>query len=153
MSSQFGRPHARNSRRADRRETETEDRLERNYEMTAAREDLELKQLGQFSGGSENLYRDIMFHTDETEGVKYVADNGYGWFISDAKAVLKGVPRVRNEEFVVVRLTVNPDKTATVTYDDGNNNVLYHQNYKWTSAKRDIKLYFENNVLMLPDER
>lgn len=35
---------------------------------------------------------------------------------------------------------------------DGNDNVLYRQNYDYTDAKRDLTLFYADNVLMLSGE-
>lgn len=35
---------------------------------------------------------------------------------------------------------------------DGNGNKLYSQHYAFTNAKRELKLYFMNDVVMLPTE-
>lgn len=112
--------------------------------------DLELKALSQFYG-TQQYYN--VFGVHVTEGVKYIMDNGYAWFVTDSIAVIKGVPKVRAEPFLVVRLKRVGDSEADLIIDDGNENVLYTQHYGFTDAKKDLKLYCEDNVLMLAAER
>jgi hypothetical protein len=93
-----------------------------------------------------------------TQGVAELEERGYGWFISDMAIVIGTIPKLRSEEFLVVKLKVNPDHTALATIDDGGKGVkpkiLYRQEYKYTDAKdKELKLYFENNTMMLPEER
>jgi len=113
--------------------------------------DLELKQLNQFYGTQQyfNCLGALV-----TEGVKYIMDNGYAWFVTDALAVIKAHPdkRLRAEPFLVVRLKKTAENEADLTIDDGNENVLYTQHYGFTDAKREPKLYFADNVLMLSNE-
>lgn len=116
------------------------------------KEDLMLSRLGDFEGGSDNLY--TMGCCSITEGVKYVMDNGYSWFVTDAMAVLQTVKKVKNEPFVVITLKPTKDGGAIVTYDDGNGNILYKQKYEFSDAKREVKLYYSGdmNLLLLPIE-
>jgi Family of unknown function (DUF6876) len=127
-------------------------------------DDLELKELGSFIG-TEQYHRGFL-GVNCTDGVKYVMENGYTWFVNDAVAVLKTMPKFRNEPFVVVRLNLHdppyevydPESdsdiksVATLVMDDGNNNPLYHQEYQATDAKVNLKLYFADNVMMLASE-
>jgi len=41
-----------------------------------------------------------------TEGVKYVMENGYSWFVTDALAVIMTKWNLRNADFLVIRLNV-----------------------------------------------
>lgn len=112
--------------------------------------DLELKGLGNFCG-SEHYYR-LMGGINATDGVRYVMENGYSWLVSDAAVILRMEPRVRGQDFVVVRLKLIPEGGAKVVYEDGNDNILYEQKYEWTDAKRELVLYFADNVVMLANE-
>jgi hypothetical protein len=122
-----------------------------NYSLSKQRkEDLELTQLGQFYGTTQ--YYNVM-GTRVTDGVNYVMDNGYSWLVTDALAVLRTHPKVRGQEFVVVKMVNEANGGCSVRYEDGNGNVLYKQKYDITDAKVDVKMYFENGVLLLPRER
>jgi hypothetical protein len=115
--------------------------------------DLDLKALGGFIGSMQYF---AMMGANVTDGIKYVMDNGYSWFVTDALAVIKCDPKIRAEPFLVVKLTRTGDKEADLTIDDGGKGtepkVMYSQHYEYTDAKRDLKLYFADNVLMLASE-
>ena len=50
-------------------------------------------------------------------------------------------------------LKVNPDSSALLTCDDGNGHVVYEQAVPFTDFPLpEVKLYFCNNVIMLPGE-
>jgi len=72
--------------------------------------------------------------------------------VTDCIAVIKTDSKISREPFLSIKLKVNKDKTAVMTIDDGNNNILYTQEYGFTDAKRDLNLYFMNGVLMLNSE-
>lgn len=113
-------------------------------------EDQELKDLGQFIG-TQNYYN--VFGVKVTDGVKYVMDNGYAWLVTDSIAVIRCKPKVKREPFIVVELKVNLEEhTAKMIITDGNDNELYSQEYTFTDAKRDLKLYCCDGVMMVPSE-
>lgn len=122
-------------------------------EQEEKREDLELKDIGQFSG-SEEYHKINPFNPNQkgTDGIRYLEENGYGWFVSDMAVAIGMKPNLRNEEFLSIKLKVNPDKSALATIDDGNGHVLYKQEYQYTDAKKDLKLFYRDNVMMLPGE-
>lgn len=110
--------------------------------------DLELKKLDMFYG-TENYYK-FFLNTLITDGVKYVCDNGYSWLVSDAVSVIK--TKKLNEDFLVIRLKLDGQGGAEMIIDDGNGNVLYRQRYSYTNAKRELKLFYSSNVVMLSNE-
>src|SRR5216684_681209 len=60
----------------------------------------------------EGRYRNVLF----TDGAKYVADQGGAyWLLDEIALAQRGQPRVAAEEFQVWRLSVKPDRTATLT--------------------------------------
>ena len=123
--------------------------------------DLYLKDLGNYSNGTDQIYKDRLTGIKYSDGVKYIMANGYAWFISDALAVIKVKPKVRVESFLTVKLNILPEDSphrASLTIDDGGKNgnspkILHRQYYDWSDAKVSIKLFYENGILMLPDER
>lgn len=120
--------------------------------------DLYLKELSHYSNGTDNIYRDRLTRIKYSDGVKYIAENGYAWFVSDALAVIKLKPKVRTESFLTVKLNLCTSNKASLTIDDGGKNgespkILHHQHYDWTDAKVNIELFYENGLLMLPSER
>lgn len=116
--------------------------------------DLELKQLGQYY--CSEVYYNVM-GIKVTDGIKYLMDNGYAWVVTDSIAVIQGVAKVKAEPFLVVRLKRCGENEADITIDDGGKGepakVLYRQHYGFTDAKKDLKMYCEDGVLMLPSER
>jgi len=117
--------------------------------------DLELKGLGGFIG-TQQYYN--VFGVNVTEGVKYIMDNGYAWFVTDFIAVIKfrnKFPKLRNQPFLSVKLKLLGDVArweADLIIEDGNYNELYRQHYKFTDAKRELTLFYTDNVLMLNSE-
>jgi hypothetical protein len=112
--------------------------------------DLELNDLNQFYA-SENYYK--IYGALCTDGVKYIMDNGYSWFVTDAIIKIK-MTKLRTQAFLTVKLCLKPDAfTAACTrYSDGNGKQLSRQDYYFTDAKRELTLYFVDNVLMLASE-
>jgi hypothetical protein len=110
--------------------------------------------LSQFSG-SENWYRhginrNVLF----TDGAKYVADAGGAYWLLDEIAIIQPYDKaVAAEEFQVWKLTVRPDRTATLTCDDGNGRIVFTKEIEFTDFPLDtITLWFANNTIYLPSE-
>ena len=112
--------------------------------------DLELRGMDQFCG-TQNYYK-VWLGALATDGAKYLMDNGYSWLVTDAISVIKIDPKLKNQDFLVIELKLLKDGKAKMVITDGNNNVLYEQTYEWTDAKRELKLYFQNNVIFLSGE-
>jgi hypothetical protein len=112
--------------------------------------DLTLKDLGQYYG-SQEWQRDRLTGVLLTDGVRYIMENGYSWFVSDALPVLKE-NEAKGEAFQVVGLKLGPRKEADLTIGDGNDHQLYKKHIGYTDAKAKPKLYFTDNVLMLSGE-
>ena len=113
-------------------------------------DDLYLKDLNQYYCTSQ-YYNVMGVHV--TDGVKYVMDSGYSWFVTDAIAVIKvGPKRVRIQPFLTVELHLKKEKEAEMIMTDGDNHKVYEQKYKYTDAKRELKLYYSAGVLLLPSE-
>ena len=77
--------------------------------------------LAQFTG-SENWYRHgINRNVLYTDGVQYVAEHGGAHWLLDEIAIIQPYHKaVAAEEFQVWKLAVRPDRSATLTCDDGN---------------------------------
>lgn len=114
--------------------------------MAGTNDDLELKSLGQFTG-TQNYYN--IMGVKVTDGVKYIMDNGYSWFVTDAIAVIK--TKLKNQEFLSIKLILDDGK-AKMVITNGNENVLYKQEYKWTDAKVEVELFYTNEILLLSRE-
>ena len=117
--------------------------------MKMQSEDLELRELDNYLGTEQ--YHRIFLDTIATDGVIYIMQNGYSWFVTDAISVIKY--KFANESFLSIDLRVNTENnTADMIISDGNSHVMYKQHYKYTDAKRDLTLYYTGGVLMLSGE-
>jgi hypothetical protein len=110
--------------------------------------------LMQFTG-TEQWYRHainrkVLF----TDGAKYVADTAGAYWLLDEIALIQPYDkRVAAEEFQVWKLAVHTNRTATLTCDDGNGNIVFTKEIGYTDFSLDeITFYFENNVIYLPSE-
>ena len=96
------------------------------------------------------LRRDITY----TDGVKYLAEKaGAYWLIDLIFSVYACEENVRKEEFLLWTLTVNENKSAIVTCDNGSGTVLYTQEIEYSDFPlEEIKLYLTDGVLLLTKE-
>jgi hypothetical protein len=115
--------------------------------------DLELRHLEQFNG-TDIYYRHMGILL--TDGVRYLMENGYSWFVTDAIITIKLHPKIRRylqeEDFLTIELKLTSEYEADMIITDGNDNELYRQHYDLTDAKRELKLFYTGNVLMLAQE-
>jgi hypothetical protein len=115
--------------------------------------DLELRDLETFYA-TQNYYKYMGVLL--TDGIKYIAENGYSWFVTDAVSIIVAHPKIRRylarDNFLTIRLKLNGDKTAEMIFEDGNYHKLYRQHYEFTDAKRELTLFYVDNVLMLSNE-
>jgi hypothetical protein len=105
--------------------------------------------------GSENWFRhalnqNVLF----TDGARYIADECGAYWLLDVIAFAQIYEkRVAAEEFQVWILAVRPDRTATLTCEDGNENTVYTRQLAFTDfPEPGITLWFANNVIYLPSE-
>ena len=105
-------------------------------------------ELSQFHGTTQ--YFNVM-NVNVTDGVKYLMDNGYSWLVTDFIVVAKMKRVLKNEEFLSVKLKLDGSKGQMIV-TDGNGKKLYVQNYEYTDAKEEVKMFFTNNVLMFTSE-
>lgn len=72
----------------------------------------------------------------------------------DEVAIGQTRPKVKAEEFQVWTLATDLEKhRAVLTCDDGNGNVVFTKRIDFTDfVLPDIKLYFTDNVILLPSE-
>ena len=105
--------------------------------------------------GSEHWYRHaINRKVAFTDGAKYVADTGGAYWLLDEIALIQPYDKaVAAQEFQVWKLTVRPDRTATLTCEDGNDNEVFRKEIEFTDFPLDeITLWFANGVIYLPSE-
>jgi hypothetical protein len=110
--------------------------------------------LAQFTGSEQwyrhGIVRDVLF----TDGAKYVADAGGAYWLLDEIALAQRYEKsVAGEEFQLWKLKVHSDRTATLTCDDGNGNVVFTKAIEYTDFPLpEIALYFINKTILLPSE-
>ena len=110
--------------------------------------------LRQFTGSAHwyrhGLNRNVTF----TDGAKYLADTAGAYWLLDAIALAQPYEKaVAAEDFQFWILRVAPDRSATLTCEDGNGHAVFTQAIPYTDFPLDaIKLYFTNNVILLPSE-
>jgi len=111
--------------------------------------DLELKDLYNFTG-TTNYYKAYLGFLI-TDGVKYIMENGYSWFVNDALSIIHTMGW-RDKEFLSIKLKLKGENEAVMIIDDGNGNVMYEQVYRYTNAKKELELFYSYGVLMLSSE-
>ena len=120
-----------------------------NAKVDVEKEDLELRELDNYIGTEQ--YHRIYLGAIATDGVKYIMDNGYSWFVTDAISIIKY--KFAREAFLTAELRVNKENsTADMVITDGDGHILYRQHYIYTDAQRDITLYYTGKVIMLSGE-
>jgi len=108
--------------------------------------------------GTENWYRHTLTGFTYTDGVKYVAETAGAYWLIDAILISmrydKKLSSPRYEGFVVWKLNVDLEKkSASLLCEDGNYNLIYSQEIKYTDFPlKSIGFFFENSVLILPSE-
>ncbi len=110
--------------------------------------------LAQFTG-TEQWYRHSINRTVlYTDGVRYVVEHGQAYWLLDEIALIQPFDKsIAAEEFQVWKLEVQPDKTGTLTCDDGNGLLVFSKEIPYTDFPLEtITLYFANDVIHLPSE-
>lgn len=101
--------------------------------------------------GSEEIHRYSVLNI--TDGVSFLCKNGAAWIV-DIVLSYQYDPKIQKEEFQVWNLKVNLEEaTATITMDDGNDNILVTQEIPYTDFPlKELKLYYTNDILMIASE-
>jgi len=109
--------------------------------------------LRQFTG-TETWYRHALVrHMLYTDGVLYLADAGGAHWLVDEIATGQLEPHVARTPFQSWRLRVHPNRSATLTCEDGNGVVVHTRNIEWTDFPLDeMHLFCTNNLILLPSE-
>ncbi len=94
-----------------------------------------------------------------TDGAKYLAETAQAFWLMDAIASHQTNRKVAAEPFQIWKLSVNPQKQATLMCTDGNETVLVRQEIPYSDFPlAEITLYVEQSetlagrVVMLPSE-
>lgn len=110
--------------------------------------------LAQFTG-SEFWYRHpLVRKVVYTDGAKYVVETAGAYWLLDEIAFGQSVPAVAAEEFQVWKLSVDLARNnGVLTCDDGNDRVVFTRQIEFTDFPLDeIRFYFIDNTILLPDE-
>jgi hypothetical protein len=114
--------------------------------------DLELKNLYGYIG-TQSYYNYLGVKL--TDGIRYIMENGYSWFVTDTVALIVAHPRIRRylarDSFLAIKLRLR-GLGADLIVEDGNENQILKDHYEFTDAKRELTLFYDNGVLMLPSE-
>lgn len=116
--------------------------------------DLKPEDLYQFTGSEfwyrHGLIRNILL----TDGAKYVADHGGAYWLLDEIALSQRCAKaVMATPFQAWRLAVKPDRTATLSCEDGNGKIVFTKAIAFTDFPLpEIELRFANNTIYLPSE-
>lgn len=104
--------------------------------------------------GTENWYRYSMNKNYlYTDGVKYMAEQGGAYWLIDDILLHQHIPAIAKEHFQFWTLKVDDDRKAVLRCDDGNGNIIWKQEIPFTDFPLpEIRLYFTDNVLLLPSE-
>jgi hypothetical protein len=109
--------------------------------------------LRQFTS-TESCYRHGLVRTvTYTDGVQYVAEHGGAYWLLDIIAIAQrhgnAVPA---EPSQVWKLTVQGNRSATVTCEDGNGKEVHQQELDYTDFPLpEITFYFTDNMILLPE--
>jgi hypothetical protein len=75
------------------------------------------------------------------------------WLLDKIALAQRYAKRVAGEEFQVWTLKVKDDRTAQLTCDDGNGNVVYAKRIPFTDFPlEEISLYYCDKTILLPSE-
>jgi len=93
--------------------------------MTTTRS-LDQNILNQFTGSEHRYRHGLVPSITFTDGAKYVADAaGAYWLLDEIALAQRFVKEVATKRFQVWKLTVNPDSTATLVCENGNDKAVY----------------------------
>ena len=98
-----------------------------------------------------NINRKLLY----TDGVKLFAneagDQGAYWFID--LIAFKYFSLLQKSAFLHIKLNVSHDNKASISIDDGNDNVLAAAKIKFTDVQEgEWRFYLTDNTLLLPTE-
>lgn len=89
-----------------------------------------------------------------TDGAAYLEDTGAAWLLDAIASYHVADSRMKEEPFVVWKLSVDLDKkSAILTADDGNDKKLREQKIDYTDFPlASVMLYVDSGVIMLKSE-
>lgn len=109
--------------------------------------------LSQFTGTEVWFRHELVKSVLYTEGVQYMAEVGGAYWLVDEIAFSQSKPKVKAESFQFWKLTVDSDRTATLSCEDGNGNIVYIKQIEYTDFPlNEMVLYYTDNVILLTSE-
>jgi len=105
--------------------------------------------------GSEELFRHWLGGMLYTEGVKFLAEQAGAYWLIDA--IASHQPKCRRDpmlqEFQAWTLTVKADRSARLVCERDSGDEAFAQDIEYSDFPLpEIKLFVENNTLLLPSE-
>lgn len=113
--------------------------------------------LAQFTG-TEKWYRHPLAPSiTYTDGVRFLAENAGAYWLLDEIALAQWQPKVKAELFQFWKLAVAGSRAVLTCADGGKNGeeskVIFTKQIPFTDfPMSEVKLYFTDNVIMLPSE-
>lgn len=125
--------------------------------METTEKAIELERALDMFSGTEHWYQHFVPKVLFTDGMKYLAEKAKAYWFIDLIASYQGEEKVAKESFQVWIIRVNKDKTAVVTCEDGNGNVVAKQDLSFTDFPlNEYKGYLEDDgehkVILLTGE-
>lgn len=104
--------------------------------------------------GTETWFRHQLFRKYlYTEGVQFLAEEAGAYWLLEKILSNQILPELKDEGFQLWKLTVDEDKKATLTCDNGSGEVIYTETIDYTDFPLNkISFYFTDSVLLLPSE-
>lgn len=104
--------------------------------------------------GTEQYFKHPLFSGPVyTDGVQYIGANGCGWLLDMILANIVHNPKLMGQDFIAITMTLMDDKSAVVSFEDGDYGKLHRENVEYTDCTlNEIKFFFTNGVLMLASE-
>jgi hypothetical protein len=111
------------------------------------------RELQQFTG-SEHFYQHSVFRKFiYTEGAQYLAEQAGAYWLLDYIFSSQYLPSLGQESFQVWRLTVEENRKAIITVEDGNKHFLNIFHIEFTDFPlEEFSLWLVDRTLMLPSE-
>jgi len=115
---------------------------------------IELKSaLRQFTGTEEWYFHPLFRKYRYTEGVKFLATEAGAYWLLEKILSLQLLDVIKGEGFQLWRLSVQSDKSAILSCEDGNSEVIYQEVIDYTDFPlEETCFYFTDSVLLLPSE-
>jgi len=109
--------------------------------------------LAQFTGSEYWHPHELNPSISYTDGALYVAEAGGAYWLLDAIVSHQCDPKVAAEAFQVWTLTVREDRSAKLSCEDGDYNLVTVQEITFTDFPLPtVTLWFQNRVIFLPSE-